>query len=496
MNPAIVLRRSCKGDKLKAVIFLGPSLPLDNAREILDAIYLPPVQQGTLLTATVNHRPDVIGVIDGVFLQSLSVWHKEILYALDQGIKVYGASSMGALRAAETAPFGMIGVGEIYRQYASGELQDDDEVALAHTSAEDGYRKVSEPMVNIRATFAAAEAEGLIDASQRSSLNAIAKEMYFAQRTFPAILKAAADEGLSADLCKQLSSFVRTNYVDQKRRDSIELLETVKRLSIVAPESHEEKKEKSFEFIRSSFLGTLYNRDRHIVHEDLSLPLESISNYVALHEPDFDTLNFNALNRGVVFAFSEVLGIVASDAEIDGESARFRKKHNLDSEAALSAWLANNHFSAEEFRDLMTQLAHCRRLHRWLMFALWMDRTTQLILDELRLTGRYEEWTARAASQERLLQSELAKEDYNEATWTSLDDLLKEHQEWTDCRVDIDVTTWAEEAGFHTDGNLKMELARSRAARRVLMELLASPVAQGNGSRTQSTKPEGGGDET
>jgi hypothetical protein len=95
-----------------------------------------------------------------------------------------------------------------------------------------------------------------------------------------------------------------------------------------------------------------------------------------------------------------------------------------------------------------------------------------------------------------LLQSELSKEDYDEATWRSLSDLVKEHQEWTDCRVDIDVTTWAEEAGFHTDGNLKMELAKAKAARRVLMELLASPPAKGNGPRPQSSKPVGAGDET
>ena len=85
---------------MKSIIFLGPSLPVEEARQILDAIYLPPAGQTDMLTATVNCQPDVIGLIDGVFLQSLSVWHKEILYALDRGILVYGSSSMGAIRAA------------------------------------------------------------------------------------------------------------------------------------------------------------------------------------------------------------------------------------------------------------------------------------------------------------------------------------------------------------------------------------------------------------
>jgi hypothetical protein len=137
----------------KIVIFLGPSLPIAEAREILDAVYLPPAKQSDLLSAVTTYKPDIIGLIDGVFLNLPSVWHKEILYALEQGVAVYGASSMGALRAAETEAFGMVGVGEIYRMYASGELLDDDEVVMVHGPEDTGYRPFSEPMVNVRATF-------------------------------------------------------------------------------------------------------------------------------------------------------------------------------------------------------------------------------------------------------------------------------------------------------------------------------------------------------
>jgi hypothetical protein len=87
---------------VKVVVFLGPSLPLEDARKILDAIYLPPAKQADLISAAINHEPDAIALIDGTFHQSLSVWHKEILFALQRGIRVFGASSMGALRAAET----------------------------------------------------------------------------------------------------------------------------------------------------------------------------------------------------------------------------------------------------------------------------------------------------------------------------------------------------------------------------------------------------------
>ncbi|NER31958.1 MAG: hypothetical protein F6J89_31220, partial [Symploca sp. SIO1C4] len=122
----------------KIVIFLGPSLPRAEAREIVDAVYLPPAKQSDLISAVTTYKPDIIALIDGVFLSYPSVWHKEILYALQQGVAVYGASSMGALRAAETSDFGMVGVGAIYRMYASGELIDDDEVALIHGQEDTG----------------------------------------------------------------------------------------------------------------------------------------------------------------------------------------------------------------------------------------------------------------------------------------------------------------------------------------------------------------------
>ena len=102
--------------------------------------------------------------MDGVFASSPATWHKEILLALEDGITVYGASSMGALRAAELAPFGMVGVGQIYEAYQDGVYTDDDEVALLHGPARSDYRELSEAMVNIRATVAHAVACGIITA--------------------------------------------------------------------------------------------------------------------------------------------------------------------------------------------------------------------------------------------------------------------------------------------------------------------------------------------
>ena len=481
---------------MKTVIFLGPSLPLREATGILDAIYLPPAQQTDLLTATVNHRPDVIGLVDGVFMRSLSVWHKEILHALNQGIRVYGASSMGALRAAETDAFGMIGVGEIYRQYASGELMDDDEVALAHGSAETGYQRLSEPMVNVRATLVAAERAGVIDKEQCYRLVAVAKSIYFAERTFPVILQAARAEGMSLRVLDELSRFFVASYVDLKRRDAIELLQTINQFSRDSAEVRTRSTVDTFTFKRTTPFETLYNRDRRVEHNSVSLPLESISNYVALHDRGFDELNFNALNRAVVFAFGEMLGLEVPADGLQAECARFRKRTDLVEDEAFVSWLEMNHLSHDEFVALMSQVGLCRRLHRWFVTAMWMTRTSKVILDELRLKNGYVAWVARAAAQERILESNLEQDGHGGMSRATLQELLDEHRTCTECVIDMDAAAWAEEAGFHTEGNLKMEVTRASAARRVLLELLASSALEESGSaeRRPPTPLEPGGD--
>ncbi len=149
---------------MRAFVFLGPSLPVEEARGILDAVYLPPVAQGDVLRVLAR-RPDVIGFVDGYFDKVPSVWHKEILLALSRGVRVLGASSMGALRAAELADFGMEGVGTIYEWFRSGRLEDDDEVAIVHGPAEEGYVELSDAMVNVRDVCAASAAGGAVPAA-------------------------------------------------------------------------------------------------------------------------------------------------------------------------------------------------------------------------------------------------------------------------------------------------------------------------------------------
>jgi len=208
---------------MRLCIFTGPTLSAELGRQHLDAEFRPPAAQGDVYLAA-RSKPTAIGIIDGYFERVPSVSHKEVLWAMAQGIHVFGAASMGALRAAELSLFGMEGVGEIHAMYARGALEADDEVAVAHASSEDGYRPLSEALVNVRATLRAAEAAGVIPGATRERLVQLSIEMFYPDRCYPLLLRRASERGVASEHIESLRAFLRTGRVDQKREDALALL--------------------------------------------------------------------------------------------------------------------------------------------------------------------------------------------------------------------------------------------------------------------------------
>jgi len=208
----------------RIIVFLGPSLEREAAESILPAEYRPPARRGDLLRA-VQDGAAVIGLIDGVFHQESAVAHREILAAVQKGVKVVGSSSMGALRAAEMDTLGMTGIGEVYRMYKSGELESDDEVALVF-DPETGFA-LSEPLVNIRFTLKAAEEQGIITIKDRAALLAAARSVFYPQRTYAKVAAAAA-ETVSSKTRERFLAWAKDYAVDQKRKDAIAALEYIR----------------------------------------------------------------------------------------------------------------------------------------------------------------------------------------------------------------------------------------------------------------------------
>jgi hypothetical protein len=211
---------------MSAVIFSGPSLPPSAVADVAGVEWRPPVRQGDVYLAALS-GPAIIGIIDGYFEIVPTVWHKEILWAMAQGIHVYGGASIGALRAAELAEFGMKGVGSVYEQYRDGRLTDDDEVAVLHGPEEIGYVQVTEAMANVRATIDRASQLGVIAPELAASLVRIAKSLFYKDRTYEAIIKTATEHGLAPEALGRFTNWIPAGNVDQKRIDAVKLREAV-----------------------------------------------------------------------------------------------------------------------------------------------------------------------------------------------------------------------------------------------------------------------------
>ncbi|QYA09979.1 TfuA-like protein [Agrobacterium larrymoorei] len=202
------------------VVFVGPSLP--NAHEFVaaDIKLRPPARQGDVMQAIADGALK-IGLIDGQFEMAAPVWHKELLFALSKNISVFGAASMGALRAAECAAYGMIGIGEIFEDYVSGQRVDDADVALTYGPAELGYPPLSIPLVNAQATIAKMSDLGLLNQTRCEKLAYAAQNLFFKRRTWKTICQLA---GIDVEALKPVLDLC---WVDQKKRDAIELLQAM-----------------------------------------------------------------------------------------------------------------------------------------------------------------------------------------------------------------------------------------------------------------------------
>jgi len=198
----------------EVIAFAGPCLaaPGGFAAELLTGIEVrPPARRGDLLAA-VALRPHTLVLLDGYYYKVGAVTHKELLYALEAGIRVIGAASLGALRAAEMAPFGMLGVGKIFAWFRDGALDGDDEVALLHAPEELGYRPVTVALVEVRDALEHLVERGEVEAAAAASLVGELKRLPFSER-HPARIEALAAGLLGAAgrqrLAERLASFSR-----------------------------------------------------------------------------------------------------------------------------------------------------------------------------------------------------------------------------------------------------------------------------------------------
>jgi hypothetical protein len=374
---------------MRAVIFAGPSLGGAPPPLAPGVALRPPAAAGDLYAAAAAGAA-VIGLIDGVFEDRATVWHKEILWALDQGVRVLGAASLGALRAVECAPFGMEGVGEIFARFRDGRLDDDAELALTFGPVELGYPATSEPMVNIRATLEAAEARGVLTArAARAALEA-AGQVFFKNLTWPGLLAAAPGFGWRTATVERFTAWLPGGRVDLKRADALLLAAAVTRaLGEAAPPGP-----------RFRFAATRYWRAAVAGFEQSGAALSAtealVLDELRLRPARFEAALIRAFARRAAREDPAAGGDVASPGGTGIDDLR----------------LALDLGTAEEFRDwlgavegapaaLAAALGDEDRLRLALDAA--FPALIPAMLDETRIDGRFEALARRARDKQALL---------------------------------------------------------------------------------------------
>ncbi|MFD5508205.1 TfuA-like protein [Streptomyces sp. NPDC127051] len=173
----------------RRIAFVGPTLAAAERPEG-SFTYLPPVRHGDLFA--LDLRPgDQVLVIDGVYQHFAPIRHKEILAVLALGVRVAGTASLGALRAAELAGFGMRGLGHVYTAARCGELVADADVGVLHAADGDGGRRLTVATVAVRHAVAELTAAGRLSTAEGAQIRQVADSLHFTERSEQALLHHA-----------------------------------------------------------------------------------------------------------------------------------------------------------------------------------------------------------------------------------------------------------------------------------------------------------------
>ncbi|EST17990.1 TfuA-like protein [Streptomyces roseochromogenus] len=212
-------------------VFTGPTLsPDEPALKAPDLRLRPPIRHGDLFDPQITVG-DTVVIIDGVYHHSPAVRHKEIIWTLGRGIRVIGAASIGALRAAELSDCGMIGIGSVWHDYNTGLLDGDDEVAVAQLAGGDP-RACTWPLVRVRQVLSHALRKNVVDAAQADRLLGTLADVYYAHRSLDAVMRVSRRENLP-EFADWLTHELATDehFGDVKRQDALDALDLAREMA-------------------------------------------------------------------------------------------------------------------------------------------------------------------------------------------------------------------------------------------------------------------------
>lgn len=323
------------------IIFSGPTLSNHETDPRADLIWLPPARRGDIHRA-LQLKPRIIGIVDGYFQGELSIWHKEILWAMSQGVHVFGSSSMGALRAAELHQFGMRGVGDIFESYRDGELEDDDEVAVIHGPQDMDYIGLSEPMVNIRATLKRAVGEGILTQKLANRLCETAKGTFYRDRSWETLLALPQDKKKHTSQMRAFKKWLPGGKVDAKRDDAMKMLGEIEDFAAADPPPNSISYAFEYTHLWHGVVEDTEAQPDMTTQHSGDLPSAGILNELRLDPDTYYNVQREALLRLLALKEQRARGYRPGDEELNGRIRDFRLANALGKRKKLDTWLTEN----------------------------------------------------------------------------------------------------------------------------------------------------------
>lgn len=230
----------------KTIVFCESSVKSEEIKNINSSVTVhKSVVKGDTIDAVNNGFTKII-IIDGLFSMEPSVWHKEILFAIEKGVNVIGCASMGAIRASELYEFGMIGYGKVFDAYKTGQVTDDSEVAIEFYREKELAVVTTIPMINIRLSL--------------SSLGVIHTESII-RNTLSLHYKERTWENIAKVLSRPEYDLLRSVHKDYKYLDAIQCIRLYSNGQPIKPTTSDTFKTPKTFFLNELIEGCQYDNE-------------------------------------------------------------------------------------------------------------------------------------------------------------------------------------------------------------------------------------------
>lgn len=358
---------------------------------------------------------------------------------------VYGAASMGALRAADLADYGMIGSGRIFNWFYEGVIFDESEVSALYVEGANGsFKSYTIPMVNVRGALLKGLEENLLSAEEAGEIFTHAAAIHWTERTE----RTLAEYPILLEILRGHN---------QKAIDALELLYTFRDLKPV--EGFTPFTEEALSLLFSA----QFERDRAVFVGARPVKLQDLEAFVMLHDQEYEEHLAAADNRVLALLLADIYRISVTVAEIDDEWRRFSVRMGLRSLQEHDQWMRENHVNGKELARLIADEVRLRKLRKALMTRSGPRRRTQRLLDYLKLTQRYRYWSNAAARHEEQI-SAVGGEETLYFGQADVSILLSEHAKKAGLTITLSLEDYVREMGFGTVRELMVALARDKLA--------------------------------